>query len=155
MIFAHIRSSFAEAFFPRLSEWTPAITVAVLGWVLLLNGTLMDPSRPGYSLMLEVAPQPIWGWVMMGFGIARITVLFVNGAWRRSPYARALFAALSMFFWMQVTLSFAPILGFAFVAYAGLLGTDLVNVFRAMRDARIVDDAYAARRRRDGNGNCA
>ncbi len=58
-----------------------------------------------------------------------------------------------MFFWMQITLSFAPVFGFAFVMAAGYLATDLINVFRAMRDARIVDDAIAAREKRNGGGS--
>ncbi len=152
MLVAHMRSSFAEAFFPRLSEWTPAVTIAVIGWVLIVNDTLMTPDKRGYGLMLTIAPQWVWGWAMIAFGFVRLTILFINGAWRRSPYARAVTAGLCMFFWMQITLSFAPVFGFAFVMAAGYLGTDLVNVFRAMRDARIVDDAYARGKKHDARG---
>lgn len=151
MIIAHIRSSFAEAFFPRVSEWTPAVIITGLGWVLLVNEALMRTGTgKGYALMLSIAEQRTWAISLIVFGLCRITILFINGAWRRSPIARALAAALSMFFWTQIMLSFAPVFGFAFVAYAGFLGMDLVNIFRAMRDARIVDDAFAAREQ--GNG---
>lgn len=50
----------------------------MIGWVLLVNDTLMAPDKPGYRLMLEVAPQHIWGVAMIVFGLSRVTVLFIT-----------------------------------------------------------------------------
>lgn len=150
MIIAHIRTSFAEAFFPRLSEWTPAGTIAFLGWILTNNPDLMTTAKSSaYTLMLSIASQPAWSVILMTLGAARLTVLLVNGAWRRSPWARALMAFISCFLWTQIMLSFLPVFGLAFGMSVGFLATDVINVFRAMRDARTVDDAYAARSRRN------
>lgn len=147
IIFAQMRDHFAEAFFPRLSEWTAAGVVFFLGMILTANPELMHTANTrGYVLMLAIAEQPTWAAVMKGFGALRLLILFINGAWRRSPWARAACALLSCFFWTQITLSFAPVFGFAFGLAAGFLCMDMVNVFRAMRDARIVDDAYARNR---------
>jgi hypothetical protein len=156
MIIAHLRASFAQAFVPRLSEWTPAAVIAALGWVLTINPDLMgaavaDGRGRGYELMLKLAPQHSWALSLMLFGGVRLAVLLINGAWRRSPLARAIAAFLACFLWTQIAISFAPTLGFAFTMAAGFLGMEIVNTFRAMRDARIVDDAYARRSRTDGH----
>ena len=143
---SHIRHNFADAFFPRLSEWTAAVILLALGVMLHLNPDRMTTGNvQAYALMLSIAPQPVWAFAMMTFGSFRCSILLVNGAWRRSPWARALTALLSVFFWNQITLSFAPTFGFAFILACGVLGMDLVNIFRAMLDARRVDDEIAAR----------
>ncbi len=144
MIIAHIRSSFVEAFFPRLAEWFAAGVLLLIGIVLMLNDGMMAASTGrGYQLLLAIADQPTWATTMVLFAVCRLTILLINGAWRRSPHLRALSAFLSCFFWTQITLSFAPVFGFAFAMAAGWLALDMTNVMRAMRDARTVDDAYA------------
>ena len=152
MIIAHLRTSFVEAFFPRLSEWTASAVIAALGWMLMANPDLMaSGTGRGYVLMLTIAEQPTWAKALVIFGTARLIVLLINGAWRRSPLARAISAFLACFLWTQIATSFAPTFGFAFTMAAGLLGMEVVNTFRAMRDARIVDDAYARRQPPDGH----
>lgn len=146
-IVSHIRSGFAAAFFPRLSEWFPAAVISGIGWMLSANEDLMarDPSI-SYDQLLEIAPQGVWSVGLLLFGTLRLTVLLINGAWRRSPWLRAGMAFLSCFVWTVLALSFSRIFGFAFIAFVGWLGQDLFNVMRAMRDARTVDDAV-----RDGS----
>lgn len=144
MIFAHIRTSFADAFFPRLAEWFAAGVLFALGWMLMVNDDLMATGTGrGYHLMLKIAGQETWCAILIGFGLVRLMILLVNGAWRRSPHGRAVTAFVSCYFWTQIALSFAPTFGFAFIMACGWLGADVVNVMRAMRDARSVDDAYA------------
>lgn len=144
MIFAHIRNSFADAFFPRLAEWFAAGVLFAFGWLLMVNDDLMSTSAGrGYHRMLEIATQETWCGILIGFGLLRLMILLINGAWRRSPHGRALTAFVSCYFWTQIALSFAPTFGFSFVMACGWLGADVVNVMRAMRDARSVDDAYA------------
>jgi len=150
LILAHIRTSFAAAFFPRLSEWYCATMLTALGWVLIVNETLMQPDKPGYKLMLAIAPQDAWGPVMMAFGMGRLIVLFINGAWRRSPHARGIAAFVFCFFWYQIATSFWPIMGYVFVLSAGLFVLDFVNLVRAFGDARIVDHAYQKGRQTGG-----
>jgi len=148
MNLVHVRYSFAEAFFPRLSEWSAACMLLALSWMLFVNDALMATGTGrGYALMLSIADQATWAGVMLVFGMARVVVLFINGAWRRSPWARAIMAVLTCFFWAQIALSFLPVFGFSFMFASGFLVMDLINIVRAMRDARIVDDEYARRRR--------
>lgn len=156
VIFAHIQTRFAEAFFPRWAEWAAANVLVALGWMLAVHDDLMQAAIAGgygrgYTLMLEIAGQHSWAIALVLFGVVRLAILLINGAWRRSPHGRAAAAFASCFFWTQIVLSFAPTFGFAFVMACGWLVTDMVNVMRAMRDARIVDDAYAARGKGSGS----
>ncbi|WP_283196626.1 hypothetical protein [Rhizobium sp. BT04] len=142
MVFAHIRDNFAAAFFPRLSEWLAGFVLLGLGWMLSANPDLMQAGKLDYQLMLIIASQSFWSTVLIIFAGCRLSVLLINGAWRRSPHLRALAAFLSCFFWTQITLSFAPTFGFAFILACGWLGMDMINIMRAMRDARTIDDTY-------------
>jgi hypothetical protein len=145
MFVSHVRTNFAAAFFPRLSEWLAACVLFALGTVLAANADLMvSTDAEAYQLMRLVAPQSTWSLVLIGFSCIRLIILLVNGAWRRSPHLRALTAFLSCFVWTQIVLSFAPTFGFAFVLACGWLGMDMINIMRAMRDARTIDHAHAA-----------
>ena len=144
MMISHIRQNFAAAFFPRLSEWLASFVLMGTGWMLAANADLMANAKTqAYQLMLLIAPQATWSVVLLFFALCRLVVLLINGAWRRSPYLRAGMAFLSCFFWTQITLSFAPTFGFAFVLACGWLGMDMINIMRAMRDARTIDHAHA------------
>lgn len=150
-VFAHIRDNFEKAFFPRLSEWWAAALLMGVGWMLGSNPDLMDNQMThAYDLMLMIAEQQKWAIIMKLFATARLFVLLINGAWRRSPHLRALCAILSCFFWTQIALSFAPIFGFAFMFAAGILALDFVNTIRAARDARTVDYGHARGRSSGG-----
>lgn len=146
LIFAHIRDNFADAFFPRRSEWAAATVLLGLGWMLSVNAGLMHATNTrAYSLMLMIAPQSVWSMVMTVFACGRLMILLINGTWRRSPHARGASAFLSCFFWTPIVLSFAPTFGFAFIMASGWLVTDMLNIMYAFRDARTVDHSYAMR----------
>lgn len=144
LIFAHIRDNFANAFFPRLSEWAAAGCLLGVGLMLSANGDLMTSTKTqAYQLMLMIADQSTWASILKIFASLRLIILLINGAWRRSPHLRAISAFLTCYFWTQITLSFLPTFGFAFVFAAAFLCLDFVNSIRAARDARIVDNAYS------------
>lgn len=144
MILAHIRQNFAAAFFPRLSEWACATAVFGIGIVLRFNADLMAGSKSAaYSLMLSIASQHSWAIALVSFGIARLLVLLVNGAWRRSPHLRSIMAILSCFPLYTIAMSFLPIFGIAMVFAWVMLGMDVVNAIRAAGDAKIIDSAHA------------
>lgn len=148
MIMAHIRDNFTAAFFPRWAEWSAASVLLALGLMLSINENLMASSLAhgfgqGYAFLLVIAGQSVWATMLTVFGSFRLAILLINGAWRRSPVARAAMAFFSCFFWTQIALSFAPTFGFAFVMACGWLLTDIVNIMRAARDARTVNDVLA------------
>lgn len=147
LIIKHVRDNFAAAFFPRRSEWAAASVLLALGWMLSVNDTLMrSATTKAYSLLLLIASQQVWASTLIVFASIRLTILLINGAWRRSPHARGITAFLSCFFWTQMVLSFAPTLGYAFILASGWLVTDMLNILYAFRDARTVDHSYAVRR---------
>ena len=144
ILLSHVRDNFAEAFYPRLSEWWAAGLLLAMGWVLSANPDLMFGAKTQvYETMLMIAPQEGWAAIMKVFAAGRLITLLINGAWRRSPHLRALGAFLSSFFWMQITLSSASTFGLVFVFAAGVLTLDFLNMIRATRDARTVDYARA------------
>ncbi|KQY20799.1 hypothetical protein [Rhizobium sp. Root483D2] len=146
MLITHIRQNFAASFYPRRSEWIAAFTLFGTGWMLSANPDLMATAKTqAYNLLQMIAPQPVWSVVLMVFAFARLLVLLVNGAWRRSPYMRAAMAFLSCFLWTQIVLSFAQTFGFAFILAVGFLGMDMLNIMCAMGDARSIDHAHARR----------
>lgn len=149
VVFAHIRDSFAEAFFPRWAEWVSAGTLAFCGFILRANDTLMaGATTDAYKVLLAIATQSSWSVVLILFAMARIVVLFVNGAWRRSPHLRATMAFLACYWWTTVAMSMSTVFGLAFAFACGFLVLDIGNAYRAARDARTVDD----RIRMTGNG---
>lgn len=151
MIFAHIRDNFANAFFPRLSEWYCAAMLMGLGFILSANPDLMASSKTSaYQLLLMIASQETWSTVMKLFAAVRLLILLINGAWSRSPHLRSVSAFVTCFFWTQMALSFLPVMGLAFGMAAGLLALDFANSIRAARDARIIDHAVAKGRREGG-----
>lgn len=148
MIVAHIRDNFSAAFFPRLPEWIASSVLLLIGVTLSINTDLMSSAiaggyGKGYTLLLTIAGQGVWATALTVFGFTRLLVLLINGAWRRSPVARAVFAFLSCFFWTQIVLSLAPTFGLAFASFCGWLVADMVNIMRAARDARTVNDVLA------------
>ena len=148
MIIAHIKDNFTAAFFPRWAEWAAAFVLLGIGMMLSVNTSLMVSSvangyGKGYELLLAIAGQSVWATTLTVFGSFRLAILLINGAWRRSPIARAVMAFLSCFFWTQLALSFQSTFGFAFVMACGWLLTDIVNILRASRDARTVNDVLA------------
>lgn len=149
VVFAHIRDSFAEAFFPRWAEWVSAGTIAFCGFVLRANENLMASAQTdAYKMLLAMASQSSWSVVLILFAVARLVVLFVNGAWRRSPHLRTAMAFLTCYWWMMVAMSMSTVFGLAFAFACGFLVLDIGNAYRAARDARTVDD----RIRTQGNG---
>ncbi len=142
--FATIRLHFMEALFPRLSEWYCAILLFSLGSMLAANPDLMTSTKTAtFDLMLMIATQEQWSWVMRVFAFLRLVILLVNGILRRSPHLRAGSAFLSLFFWTQIALSAKATFGFVFVFSATVAALDFMNVIRASRDARLTDYIHA------------
>lgn len=142
MILAHIQTRLADAFFPRLLEWQAAFVMLAGGLLMLVNEDLFLDSYVGYDLMLRWAAQASWGWYALTLGLVRIAVLLVNGAWRKSPHARAVAAFLSCSVWFPLYVSMSAAAGWGVVFAGGMLIGDLLNIVRTARDARVVDETY-------------
>ena len=151
MFITHVRDSFADAFFPRLSEWFAACMLMALGFMLSSNPDLMTTAKTSvYQLLLMIATQETWSMTMKLFASGRLLILLINGAWRRSPHLRSASAFVTCFFWTQIALSSMQTFGYVFTFSAGILLLDFVNSIRAARDARVVDLKYAEGRAAGG-----
>lgn len=143
MILAHLRSSLRETFPARASEW--ALATILLNWstILYLNPTLFA-TVPSFSIISEIAPQPVWLALCGLAGGARLVILLINGAWRRSPHARAVGAFVSCFFWFEISvgLFLAGTWGTGLAVYPVLLLLDSFNVLRAGGEAGLSDDKH-------------
>lgn len=141
MLIAHIRENFRSAFYPRMSEWACALMIFNWGVILRYNETVMS-LNPSFDGMLQVAQQSTWSTACIWLGGLRLTVLLINGAWRRSPHLRGITAFLCIFIWFQVVLSVSQTFGTGMAVYPVILLTELLNVMRSFQDARLVDDAF-------------
>lgn len=95
-------------------------------------------SRPFFHLLASVAPQAVWGWSAFLTGTARITVLFINGAWRRSPLLRQIGCGFGSMLWCASAMGAAsldygsPI----WAPYAGTFVLDVLSDDFAAQDGR-------------------
>lgn len=124
----------------RATEWL--LAGILLSWgVTCLYVPAAVWNGPAYSGLRGMADQTTWGVFAAGLGMVRLAALFVNGAVRRSPHARLIGAALSMFLWLQLSLAMfqGEVQAIAIAIYPWFLLTDLFNVHRAAQDARVSD----------------
>ncbi|MBW3099202.1 hypothetical protein [Pseudohoeflea coraliihabitans] len=146
---SHFTQSLRETFPSRSSEW--ALAVIILNWSIVLSVTPdLFNDRIGYHALLQVAGQETWALLCFIVGTGRLSVLAINGAWRRTPHLRAIGAFISCGFWFGLTLGFGQNVSWstAMAVYPVLMMLDAYNVFRAITDAAMIDNAYAGARRR-------
>ncbi|GGC68740.1 hypothetical protein [Chelatococcus reniformis] len=121
----------------RASEWGLAGMAAGYGVALLWPGDTFGTS-PSYSFMAAIANESTWGLAALTIGLIRLTALFINGTYRRSPLIRAGTAFLCVDLWTAIALGLsagdarAPATGLAI--YPVLAALDIWNVYRSMRD---------------------
>jgi hypothetical protein len=131
----------------RRSEWLLALCTTALGVVYLLSPHLFDEPK-WFTTMRSIMPQLWWGWLALGVGSMRLTVLFINGAWRASPHLRCVGAQVSCALWM--TLFVSTISSEAIVQSVGFWALffvfDAFSAIDAAGDARIEDEKARAAR---------
>ena len=131
----------------RAVEW---LCAGVMVWwciALSLPGSLMQtPLFAGFANVGMTQDQ--WAGMFGVIGMLRCVVLFVNGRWPKTPFFRAVGAALGAFIFFELTVRFAE----ASLINHGpwqtgtgvycLLGvSEMFSVYRAMHDARYYSHA--------------
>ena len=139
-------SGLKEHFPARVSEWFNAVILMSWGAYLLLHPNLFDTPRVGdlYEQMeamvwVDYNPESVWGLVAFGVGGVRLTALFINGAWNRTPALRLVTAAVSAFVWTQVVIGLLQLPNAALSVYPWLVVIDLVAAYRAGRDVAFAE----------------
>lgn len=124
---------------PRLSEWHLSFAMFLSGLVFLFWDSFHIPA---FEAVNRVAPDWVWGFSMIILGVTRIVVLYINGAWSRSPHLRSVLAAISSIVWMGLLTSLlafsTPLLVVPFIFSAIIV--DQISAFRAAQDARVRDE---------------
>lgn len=88
---------FREHFRDRQMEW--ALAAGATGWGGLLINNPDAFGRPFYQPLARIAPAGAWGWSLLTIGAWGLVVLFINGAWRRTPMWRQFCSTARMVAW--------------------------------------------------------
>lgn len=135
------RQAIRHRFDRRVAEWHMAGAMTAAGGALLAG---VSYGLPRYEIAGLSADEATWGWALLSIGLARLTVLAVNGSLRRgSPHLRWALAAASGVLWSfmlaALLLSAAGTKALAPFLLAHM-AVETVNAFRAAQDARREDD---------------
>ncbi len=135
----------------RRTEWWGAFSLYLWGAILVMPDekwqTAVNAGSRAFADLLAIAPENVWGFAAMLVGTLRVTSLVINGSWyntplfKYAPYGRLGASFLSVFFWLQITISLLkggalPQL-LAFVI--PLLLSDRYNVYLTAGDTREAD----------------
>lgn len=93
MLIVRLKQHFRE----RQMEW--ALAGMATGWGAILISSPETFDRPFYAPLRRMAGAGMWGWSMFLLGLMGLTVLFINGAWRRTPFFRQISSCGRMFAW--------------------------------------------------------
>jgi hypothetical protein len=135
-IHVHAWQSLRQSFPIRKSEWVAAWTMLCIAIMMLLHPGMFGTGG-AYLGMTRFAPQEVWQWVLFTVSLTRLVVLFINGAYWRSPHWRAGAAFLSCFVWWQIAAGLSSTLGLGMVAFAGYFVLDALNFRQALVEAGI------------------
>lgn len=138
---------FAEHFKMRRSEWMLATAMLGLGLAYLLIDGLF--TNQYFDTMLTLGSQRSWGWAVASLGTMRLSMLWINGRWRVSPYFRAAGAVAGASLW--ITLFASAVTSPALVQSVGLwlmfFFFDCLAAYDAAGDARRAGEIHAGTRR--------
>ncbi len=93
MLIVRLRQHFRE----RQVDW--ALTAMATGWGAIVISSPETFNRPFYIPLARMFQPLVWGWGMFLLGAIGLMVLFINGAWRRTPFFRQMTSAGRMLAW--------------------------------------------------------
>ena len=131
----------SDSFRFRLVEWVFA--AFLFAWGAMLLRSFPTFSLDGMVGLARLAPEPVWGTGCLFVGATRLSILFINGLWRRSAHGRAVCAFFSCFAWLSISFGLwtSGVVAPGQAIYPIILVADIYIVFRAARDAREADEA--------------
>lgn len=147
MITVYSWHSLRQTFEARASEWALAFMTFSLGVVSFFNVDLFADFR--FSNLARVADQTTWAWGFLLVGGFRLSALFINGSYWRTPQIRSIFAFLTCFVWFQLALGLLYNFSFGIALLPWLFLLDAYNSVRAGREAGVAQ--YIQRHAKDTN----
>lgn len=133
-ILLHPLTSLKATFPVRKSEWVLGLATAAF-WVLFTIREDLFTSNPSYNGLLFLAPQWVWSWFCFAVGVGRLVSLFINGAYWRTPHARAFFAFLNCFLWFNLLSGLSINLSLGMIFSTTLFIIDAFNFKQAFNEA--------------------
>lgn len=88
----------------RLTEWLFASMM--VGWGAYLILPIDTFAGPQYALLAAIAPENVWGAFSLAIGMIRLTALWVNGSWKRTPAFRLAGSMFGVSWWLTMTYLF-------------------------------------------------
>lgn len=129
-------------FGPRLTEWLVATQTFLWGFALLLPSETFS-TAPTWDFFEAIAHENVWGWLMLGLGLARLIGLWVNGTRPKvTPWIRVVSAFLGFLVFIGISYGFAAsgVVGTWIAIYPAIAICELINMRRAATD---VGESYA------------
>ena len=126
----------------RLSAWATSLIMIFFAFTLMTEGNHFTKSGPWAGFALMGATEIVVAVPLAGLGVMRLTALWINGRWRRSPLLRAIGAVVGFacFATLAVTLLLpwwfgdTKLLSTGVGPYAVLAGLDFIEASRAGAD---------------------
>ena len=143
----HALTSLKATFPIRKSEWLMAFATCAF-WLLFSVRYDLFTSSDAYNGLAALAPQWVWSWFCFFVGIGRLAVLFVNGAYWRTPHARAAFAFLNYFLWYNLTVGLSVNLSLGMISFTTFFFADVFNFRQAFSEAAASEGIHNAGRHR-------
>lgn len=136
---------FAETFRDRQMEW--ALAAGAAGWGAIVLSGPETFERPFYAPLVRIAGATTWGWSLFLIGVLSLTVLFINGSWRRTPFFRQCFSVGRMVAWSALFFGCLSVEWRtpAAMIYAMILFMEIMAMSNATADGKRVRLGIAAR----------
>lgn len=130
----------------RAAEWLLSWVTFTMGLVLLYPAQLF--ASPTYAGFLKIANEPTWGLIFVIFGVLRMLLLAVNGAFRPSPMLRVVANTLGASLWLYMffVVSGGAQPGLLFATFPIFVFFDVWNAIRAAEDMARSASARATRK---------
>lgn len=134
MLIVRFRQTFRE----RAMEWL--VSAGLTGWGLIVIESPRLFDLPYFDALRQIMGQQAWGWLAFLIGTMRLVVLFINGAWRRTPMFRQLGAIFGLLVWSCLLFGALSLNYHAPGAstYATLFLMDAVSLSFAAADGRVL-----------------
>lgn len=133
-----------QHFRQRQMEWALAAMSTGWGAILMRNPATFD--RAFYLPLKRMFPAEAWGSGMFALGLMGIVVLFINGAWRRTPLFRQVSSSGRMLAWAGLFYGCLSVEWQtpAAMIYAGILAMELMALSNATADGQRIKSGVAA-----------
>ncbi len=125
----------------RTVEWMLAALMFGWGAAVLYPGEMLGNATNRYLILLM--PEDAWGVIAAAIGVFRMSFLYVNGAWRRSPIMRLIGCFLGTLWWTALFALYMRAINDGAQVYPSLVFYPTFILFEYFSCFRCAQDACA------------